>query len=230
MYKQKGKSIYIKKNNRDNMKKYSINSKNTCDGMDLMQQIKSNTIKCVFFDPQYRGVLDKMNYGNEGARQRERHNLTQMSEETIVNFIKQIDNILTPSGHLFLWIDKFHLCENSVGNWLKDTDLNIVDLITWNKQRMGMGYRSRRISEYLMVIQKSPKRVKDVWTIHNIPDVWEEKVDRTHAHSKPIELQARLIEATTVKGDIIVDPASGSYSVMKSALSVGRRFLGGDLV
>lgn len=43
-----------------------------CDGIDFMRTIAPASIKCVFFDPQYRGVLDKMSYGNEGARQKER--------------------------------------------------------------------------------------------------------------------------------------------------------------
>lgn len=55
-----------------------------------------------FFDPQYRGVLDKLKYGNEGqARGKARCELTQMDEDTIVNFIKEIDRVLKDSGHLF---------------------------------------------------------------------------------------------------------------------------------
>ena len=37
----------------------------------------------VFFDPQFREVLDKLAYGNEGARQVERCNLPQMSADYI---------------------------------------------------------------------------------------------------------------------------------------------------
>ena len=52
---------------------------------------------------------------------------------------------------------------------------------------------------------------------------------KRHAHQKPVGLQAALIEAVTEPGDLVVDPAAGSFSVMESALSVGRNFLGGDL-
>lgn len=63
-----------------------------------------------------------------------------------------------------------------------------------------------------------------------IPDVVPEQVfTREHPHAKPVEIQARLIEATTAENDFVVDPAAGSFSVMDSALSVGRRFLGCDL-
>jgi site-specific DNA-methyltransferase (adenine-specific) len=81
------------------------------DGVFLLKNILPNTVTLVFFDPQYRGVLDKLNYGNEGKRQILRKELLQMSETTIKEFIGLIDKVIKPSGHLFLWIDKFHFCE-----------------------------------------------------------------------------------------------------------------------
>ena len=208
---------------------FAINTKNKGDGLVLLSGIKSDSIACSFFDPQYRGVLDKLNYGNEGARQKGRHILPQMSEEVICQFIKEIDRVLAPSAHLFLWIDKFHLMEG-FKSWLNGTNLSVVDCIVWNKMKIGMGYRTRRKSEYLVVIQKNPKRAKGVWNDHAIPDVWDEKVkDKSHPHCKPVQLQERLIEAVTKPGDIVLDPAAGSFSVMICANNKGRMFLGCDL-
>ncbi len=205
-----------------------INKKNQMDGIDLLALIPNSSIKLSFFDPQYRGIMDKMKYGNEGARQKQRALLTQMSEETIINFIKEIDRVLTPSGHLMLWVDKFHLAEG-VLPWFDGTDLNLVDVITWDKGKIGMGYRTRRKAEYLVILQKSPKRARDVWLVHDIPDVWLEKVKPTHAHSKPIQLQSALINATTLKGDLVLDPASGGFSVFEACKIIGRDFIGADL-
>lgn len=33
---------------------------------------------------------------------------------------------------------------------------------------MGMGYRSRRRSEYCVVVQKEPRQAKSTWLLHNI--------------------------------------------------------------
>lgn len=209
--------------------KYQLNTKHLADGLELMSDIKDESIKTAFFDPQYRGVLDKLKYGNEGqARGKARCSLPQMEENTIIAFIKEIDRVLEKSGHLFLWVDKFHLCEG-VLPWFVDTDLNLVDMIVWDKEKIGMGYRSRRKSEYLVVFQKSPIRAKGVWTDHAIPDVWQEKTAKVHPHSKPVELQRRLIEATTEKGDVVLDPASGGFSVMEACMLAGRDFVGGDI-
>ena len=201
------------------------------DGLELLKEIPNETITTCFFDPQYRGILDKMKYGNEGKiKEKRRSNLTQMGEKKIIYFLKEINRVLKPSGHLFLWIDKFHLCEG-INSWFTETLLNTVDLIVWEKSQIGMGYRTRNKCEFLMVFQKEPLRAKGVWQIHNIPNVFEEKVDKKkHPHAKPIELQKKLIEATTKEEDIILDPAFGSCSVFESCkLLENRHFIGADI-
>lgn len=209
-----------------------INKKNKMDGLDLLEFLDSCSVKVAFFDPQYRGVLDKMSYGNEGKnRGVQRSSLPQMTEETIIKFLTKIEDVLLPNGYLFLWVDKFHLAEG-VKKWF-DTlpSMQIVDMITWDKKKIGMGYRTRRRSEYLIVVQKYPRKAKSTWTLHNIPDVWEEKIfKKNHTHSKPIELQKQLILATTSLEDLVIDPASGGYSVFQACKETGRNFLGCDLI
>ena len=207
---------------------FVLDAPNRADGLELLRALKPESFPLCVFDPQYRGVLDKQKYGNEGSRQRERSTLPQMDEAQIVSFIGEIDNVLMPSGHLLLWIDKFHLC-TGIAHWLPGTDLNTVDLVVWNKMRMGMGYRTRRISEYCLVLQKAPLRAKGVWLVHDIPDVIEERLTARVTHAKPIKLQARLIEALTNPRDIVIDPAAGSYSVLEACRLTGRRFLGCDI-
>ena len=208
---------------------YFPNFRNKADGLTLLASLPEQSIKTAFFDPQYRGVLDKLSYGNEGVnRGQARCRLSQMDETTIKRFIHEIDRVLLPSGHLFLWVDKFHLCQG-VLQWLQHTELNLVDMVVWNKGKIGMGYRTRRKSEYLVVCQKNPVRAKGIWTVHNIPDVWDEKTPKTHPHSKPLNLQKALIEATTQEGDWVLDPASGGYSVLTACQELNRNFIGCDI-
>ena len=207
------------------------NTKLYKDGLEFLNLLEDEDIDACFFDPQYRGILDKMNYGNEGeSRGQERCSLSQMSNSDIIQFINLIDKKLKPSSHLFLWVDKYHLCQGVAG-WLSDTSLDIVDLVVWNKKKMGMGYRTRRFCEFLMILQKQPRRAKGVWQIRNIPDFYEEKIThKKHTHQKPIELQSKMIEATTRENDIVIDPCAGSFSVMQACLNTGRKFLGCDII
>ena len=80
---------------------------NTLDGRDLLASLDGDSAAACFFDPQYRGVLDRLAYGNEGkGRGRRRAELPQMGEDVIREFALGIARALRPSGHLFLWIDK----------------------------------------------------------------------------------------------------------------------------
>lgn len=216
-----------------NVKGAKIDVRQKMDGLELLQKIPEYSAPLVFFDPQYRTILDKQAYGNEGKqRGKARTELPQMPEKDIRKFIAEIQRALVPSGHLMLWVDKYILC-SGINSLMEGSSLQLVDMVTWNKNRMGMGYRTRRYSEYLVIFQKQPVRAKGVWRVHDIPDVWTEKIengDRNHTHAKPVELQKRLIKAVTNIGDVVVDPAAGGYSVLTSAKETKRHFLGCDIV
>ncbi len=207
-----------------------LNTRLKMDGLKFLALLPPGKIPIAFFDPQYRGILDKMGYGNEGKKRgRARCELKQMTDASISEFIRGIDHALIPSGHLFLWMDKYHLCTGFT-DWLSGTSLDVVDMLTWNKGRIGMGYRTRRMSEHLIILQKEPRRAKGVWKLHNIPDVWQEEVKRNgHTHRKPLDLQGELIEAVSNPGDLVIDPAAGSFVVMEACALRRRNFLGCDL-
>ncbi len=210
---------------------FRLNARLKMDGLKFLSNLPSDSFPVAFLDPQYRGVLDKLGYGNEGKeRGRARCALEQMDEKTIRAFVQGVSEALMPSGHLFLWVDKFHLC-TGFANWLDGTRLSVVDMLTWYKKRIGMGYRTRRASEHVVILQKKPCRAKGIWMVHTIPDVWPEEVKRDggHAHRKPIKLQSELIAAVSNAGDIVIDPAAGSFSVLEACKSRERNFLGCDL-
>ena len=49
---------------------FKANSKNQADGQLFLESLMSNSFPLCIFDPQYRGVLDRQKYGNEGKRQK----------------------------------------------------------------------------------------------------------------------------------------------------------------
>lgn len=211
-----------------------LNDRNVMGGLDLLRSIENNKAKAVFLDPQYRALLEKMGYGNEGeSREAARVALPQMDNYTIGCFVAEIARALTPSGHLFFWLDKFSLGEGLHRRYIEHANgrLKMVDLIAWNKMRPGMGRRARCQTEYLVVVQKEPARAKGCWIDHRITDTWPEQSDRSvHPHAKPYQLTERLIRSVTKRGDLVVDPCAGSYMVLEACKATGREFLGCDLI
>jgi site-specific DNA-methyltransferase (adenine-specific) len=197
------------------------------DALILLRSLPDACTPLVFFDPQYRGVLDKLKFGNEGARQKGRAQLPAMTESYIDDVCREVARVLVPSGYLMRWTDTFHLCE---GDHLRIAEvLKCVDLVAWDSLRISMGKRTRRRGDYLVVLQKPPIVAK-TWRDHGIPSRWAEKVDRKlHPHIKPAGLIARLMGAVTCPGDLIIDPAAGSFVVKRVALEMGRNFIGCDI-
>jgi site-specific DNA-methyltransferase (adenine-specific) len=210
------------------MSEYRFNVAQNGDAFELLRWLPGVCTPLVFFDPQHREVLDKLAYGNEGARQRGRCTLPTMTDSFIDTCCREAARVLTPGGYLMRWIDTFGLCE---AHHLRIADIiKCVDLIAWDNCRIGNGYRSRRRGDYLLVLQKEPVAAKSTWRDRGIPSRWIEKVDRKlHPHIKPIGLIRRLIAAVTEPGDLVVDPAAGSFVAMHAAHELGRDFIGCDI-
>lgn len=208
-----------------------MNERQQMDALDMLKQIPTSRAKLAFFDPQYRAVLDKMKYGNEGERQIERSKLPQMSHDDITRITIECHRVLAPSGHLILWLDKFAIGSGHHVGFARRSGLQVVDLIAWNKLKDGMGKRCRCRTEYAVIMQHPPQRAEGIWEDHRLPDCWPEHPDRSeHAHAKPHQLTERLIRAVTKKGDLVVDPCAGGYGVLDACILTGRNFVGCDLV
>lgn len=208
------------------------NQRNKMGGASLLASLGDEEVRLAFLDPQYRGVLDKMKYGNEGARQIGRAALKQMSDGDISMFIEEIERVLKPSGHLCLWVDKFTVVEGRHLQWLRRAStLQRVDMISWRKTRPGMGRRARCYTEFMIILQKRPTRAVGVWRDKSMDDCWIEGADRdSHTHAKPIGLTTRMIRCVTKPRDLVIDPCAGGYGVLDACRSTERNFLGCDLV
>lgn len=208
------------------------NQRNLVGGAQLLASIPDVSASLVNLDPQYRTVLDKLAYGNEGARQIKRAKLPQMTDDDIVFFLSEAERVLKIGRHVMLWTDKYIAAEARHQQWLRRVPgLQVVELFVWNKVRPGMGKRGRCTTEFLFILQKPPIRAKGFWADRGITDCWHESSDSSrHPHAKPIALTIRLIRCLTKSRDLVVDPAAGGYGVLEACRATGREFLGGDLV
>jgi site-specific DNA-methyltransferase (adenine-specific) len=208
------------------------NQENQMNGLDLLAELPDKSVALAFFDPQYRGLLDKMKYGNEGqGRQKKRAALPQMDLACIRSFIAEIERVLVKGGHLCLWTDKFGLVSGVIDQWLSDSKLERVDMVTWNKMKAGNGARTRAHTEFMVILQKKPKSALRWKSNRSIPDVWSEGITNSrHTHQKPYGLLKTMISLLTTEGETVLDPCAGSYEVLRACDGVGgRTFYGADL-
>jgi site-specific DNA-methyltransferase (adenine-specific) len=77
------------------------------------------------------------------------------------------------------------------------------------------------------VLHKKGKQMRSVWAI-NTPQKIEKKFGK-HPTQKPEELLRRVILASTRKGDLVLDPFTGSSTTGLIAYLYGRKFVGIDI-
>jgi site-specific DNA-methyltransferase (adenine-specific) len=112
------------------------------DALTLLRTLPDSCTPLLFFDPQHRDVLNKLKFGNEGARQKGRAQLPAMTSDYVDMCCREAARVLRPSGYLLQWVDTFRLCE---AYHLRIADVfKCVDLIAWDNLRPSMGKRSRR--------------------------------------------------------------------------------------
>jgi len=80
------------------------------------------------------------------------------------------------------------------------------------------------------------KQMRSVWRIPEGESVWTigtpkpyEKSFGKHPTQKPLDLLKRIVMASTNKGDLVVDPFTGSSTTGLAAYLLGRKFIGIDL-
>lgn len=77
------------------------------------------------------------------------------------------------------------------------------------------------------IIKKPGLQMRSVWSI-GTPKPGEKKFGK-HPTQKPLELLRRVVLASTNKGDVILDPFTGSSTAGIAAVMNGRKFIGIDL-
>src|SRR5215831_13470866 len=116
---------------------FAINVAQRGDALVLLQSLANSSVALGFFDPQFRELLDRQKFGNEGVnRQCPRARLQAMSSDYIDAVIIEFARVLKSSGYLLRWTDKFVLCEGRQLSIPADV-LKIVDLISTDNGRFG---------------------------------------------------------------------------------------------
>ena len=115
--------------------------------------------------------------------------------------------------------------------------LGVTRVWRWTKERMERAYSDGRVvqtapgrpARYKRYLDEMPGvPVSDVWT--DIPPANSQSKERIgYPTQKPLALLDRIIEASSNRGDVVLDPFCGCATACVSAESLGRQWLGIDL-
>ena len=227
------------------------------DALDFLSKIKPESIDMIFADPPYNlsnggftvhaGRMVSVNKGD-----------WDKSKGVDADFAfhkKWIDackKILKPNGTI--WISGTYHSIYQCGFALQQGGYHILNEVSWfkpnaspnlscrfftashetliwaRKDKKGkhlFNYDSMKNGDWPEdQFKKSNKQMRSVWSI-GTPKNGEKKFGK-HPTQKPLDLLKRIILASTKKGDMVLDPFTGSSTTGIAAYMLGRKFVGMD--
>jgi len=228
------------------------------DCLKILEQIPDNSIDMIFADPPYflssgsftchNGKMVSVKKGDWDLT-----NGTKKNFEFHLAWTKACRRILKPGGTI--WISGTYHSIYQCGFALEINGFHILNDIAWFKPNASPNLSCRFFTashETLIWARKEKKakhkfnyglmkngnwpedfikkpnlQMRSVWAI-SPPKNGEKKFGK-HPTQKPIDLLVRIIMASTDKGDIVLDPFTGSSTTGLAAILNDRKFIGIDM-
>jgi site-specific DNA-methyltransferase (adenine-specific)/modification methylase len=222
------------------------------DCLTIAPTLPAGSFDLVLTDPPYNTSGQSMKWENKqdgGNWYKMNEEWDTFSFEEYLQFtrlwIRAVDPLLKPNGTVMVCCSQHNLSEVMIT--LKEMRYKCLNIITWKKTN-PMPNMTRRVfthsTEFIAWFAKGSnytfnyEAMKKYNKGKQLRDVWEfpvcqgkERIRRednraAHPTQKPLALFARLVEAATQPGDLVLDPFIGSGTTAEACLRLGRKFTG----
>ncbi|QCE34426.1 site-specific DNA-methyltransferase [Acetobacteraceae bacterium] len=228
------------------------------DCLELLERLDANSVDLVFADPPYNLSNGGFTVKNGKRAEVHKGDWDQSKGiEADFNFhlswIKAIERVLKPGGSF--WISGTYHSIYQCGYALQRLGMPIVNEISWykpngapnlscrcftashesliwarkqGKEKHTFNYQEMKNGHFPKDSLKKPnKQMRSVWSIP-VPGS-KEKTFGKHPTQKPLDLLRRIVAASSNKGDVVLDPFSGSGTTGVAALEQDRQYIGIEL-
>ena len=228
------------------------------DSIGLLSTLPENSIDMIFADPPYnlsnggfsvhagrRVSVDKGDWDKSRG--------FQDDYEFHHRWLEACRRVLKPHGTL--WVSGTYHSIYQCGHALQSLGYHILNDISWFKPNASPNLSCRffTASHETLIWARKEKKAKHYFDYTSMKEgdwgrdflkkpglqmrsVWsigtprpEEKRYGKHPTQKPFELLKRVVLASTKKGDVVLDPFTGSSTTGLAAFAHGRKFIGVDL-
>ncbi|HEY4527003.1 MAG TPA: site-specific DNA-methyltransferase [Candidatus Paceibacterota bacterium] len=228
------------------------------DSIDLLSMLPENSVDMIFADPPYNlsngGFTvhaGRMVSVNKGSWDKSKG--FQDDYDFHYRWLEACRRVLKPYGTL--WVSGTYHSIYQCGHALQALNYHVLNDIAWFKPNASPNLSCRFFTashETLIWARKEKKakhhfdyslmkegdwredglkkpglQMRSVWSI-GTPKRSEKKFGK-HPTQKPLDLLNRIVLASTKKGDIVVDPFTGSSTTGLAVAAHGRKFIGIDL-
>ena len=193
------------------------------------------SVDLICTDPPYR-ITSRGLYGNCGGMLKNKKVMTGKVFEhnncNVNDWMPQLYRVLKDGSHAYIMCNHINLIEYL--NVAVKCGFHFIKSLIWDKKYKIMGTAYMSQFEYILFFRKGQfKQVNDcgISDIISIPNdkPKDENGNNLHDTPKPVELMKILIEQSTDKGDIVLDPFMGIGSTAIASVLSERKYVGFEL-
>ena len=223
------------------------------DSLELLKKIPDNSIDLVFADPPYNLQLKDTLYRPDQTTVEavtnnwDKFDTYEAYDEFCLKWLTECKRVLKDGGALWV-IGSYHNILR-LGTSIQNLGFWILNDIIWNKTNPMPNFRGTRFTNAHETLLWCTTSRKAKYTFHyqNLKELNEGKQmrsdwyipicsgkerlrkdnnQRSHPTQKPEALLYRILLASTNKGDLVLDPFSGSGTTAVVAKKLHRNFIG----
>ena len=218
-----------------------INKIYQIDVLEGLKQLPDNFVDCIVTSPPYNKHSANRKCGKTDSWQKANVDYGDFKDdmpeseyqEWQKKVLRECVRVLKPTGSIF-YNHKPRIINHRTlfpHEWLGE--FIVRQMVIWNRKNTPVlePIRFMPIVEYIFWITKEQKTPKFNPKAFIFKEIWEisPKIEPNHPATFPDELVKRCIEATTEKGDLVLDIFNGSGTTTKVANEMGRNFLGFEI-
>lgn len=205
------------------------------DCMNVMKTLPDESIDLVCTDPPYR-VTPSGTAGSAGGMLTKKQYLSGkvfgFNDIDCSVYAPEFFRILKDGSHCYVMTNNVNLIH--MLNVFTETGFHFIKSLIWDKGNKIMGQFYMSQFEYILFFRKGyGKKINNCGTsdILSIPNdkVKDAEGNNLHDTEKPVDLMKVLVENSTEKGGVVLDPFSGSGSTMLACLQTGRVGIGCEI-
>jgi len=221
-----------------NLGRFQIDEIYCGDALELMKEIPADSVDLIVTDPPF--AIDfkakRSNYNRTQARVIEGYNeiLPEEYYDFSKKWMEQAYRVLKETGSMYVFSGWTNL--KDILNALDDVGFITINHLIW-KYQFGVFTRRKYVTSHyhILFVVKNERKYKFNKIEHYPEDVWIIKREYWTGREKtptklPTELVRKILLFSSDEGDLVLDPFIGSGTVAVVAKSLGRHYLGFEIV
>ena len=203
--------------------------------LDVFKTIPDESIDLIATDPPYP-VMARGNNGNSGGMFLKKINMDgkvfEHNDINVSEYAPEFFRVLKDGSHLYVMTNHINLIE--MLNTFTKVGFHFIKSLIWDKGNKIMGQFYMSQFEYILFFRKGfGKKINNCGTsdILSIPNDKTKAPDGSNYHDteKPVELFKILIENSTQKGEVVMDPFMGIGGCGVACKQSSRSFIGCEI-